>query len=305
MVAQALNDIDYLMISTNGAMANKSAVSSSDFLLVMEGRFANSPLSFFMSGTPQDYKGAKVYGVPGKTTGQPSSFALVNANLLVVGDTRSLHAALDRQAAITLPMASPNSLRARATELAQTHDFWLAALDLVGLPFGKISPSGTPAIDGFEIAMGLHDGLAFELNVLAQSEAMAQMMSQMVSSQLASAVSSSQIDNAQARELATRLQVNAEGKRVHLSLHLTQDEVEHQLRAAQSNRALADAINRNQPQPELRAAAKPEPREAKPGPRDAKPESRIEVVREQPKPAPSRKIRIVGLDEGPREIDLK
>ena len=300
MILQALNDIDYVLISASGPLGqnasgqNTSGQNTSgqnqkdpDFVLVMEGRFAQSPLTFLMTGKPQEYHGAKIYDAPTNTAMQKTGFALLNENLLVVGDAKSLRGAIDRHAAPGLSNGlSTNgleTLRARAGQLGQLHDFWIVAPDLASLQAGTPgTPQPMAGIDGVEMGLGLHDGLLFDINILTKSEDMAQMMSQMVTSQLQSAVSSSQIDNAQALELASQVKVSSDGKRVRLSLQLSADELEHQLRALQTNRALAELMERNRPQPELRAEAKPEP---------AKPVSR--------------KIRIVGLDEGVREIEMK
>ncbi len=295
MIAQALNDIDSILISASGPLGpSQTGQSQPDFVLVMEGRFAQSPLSFLMTGTPQEYRGAKIYDAPSNAAALKMAFALLNDNLLVVGDPKSLRGAIDRNSSPSPMQAGLESLRGRAWQLGQLHDFWIVAPDLRSLQAaagnaGKTAPGGPPGIEDVEMGLGLHDGLLFDINVVTESDDVAQAISQMVTSQLQSAVSSSQIDNAQALELASQVKVSSDGKRVRLSLQLSADELEHQLRALQTNRALADLMEKNRPQPELRAEARPKLDPVKPAP---------------PKPV-SRKIRIIGLDEGVREIEMK
>jgi len=275
LVMQALNDVDRVFISSPsvgpGPAGNKTkAADNPPFLVVMEGRFGpGSPLGFFMTGTPKTYKGVNVYEPPATDKTNNMNLALLNEGTLLIGDPASLHGAIDRQGQATggIPLA----MRARASALATGHDFWIVLQDSLGsLPSNPALAGAASEIEGLEFGLGLREGIQLDVMLTAKTEDTAKMMSQMLLSQLQSAVSSSQIDNAQAAELASKLQVSSEGKQLRLRLQLTADELEHQFRAMQTQRSLAQTMQ-TQPKPRMAAA----------------------------------KIKIYGLDEGPREIEVK
>ena len=281
LVMQALNDVDRVFISSPSSGPGPAGrpgtpAANTPFLMVMEGRFGpGSPLGFFMTGPAQSYRGVNVYEAP--STGQPSgktasnniSLALLNESTLMIGDTKSLHSAIDRQGQANAGI--PANLRARAASLSTGHDFWVVVQDSLGaLPSNPALAGAASEIEGLEMGLGLRDGFQLDMTLLAKSETTARMMSQFLLAQLQSSLASSQLDNVQAAELASKLQVSSEGKQMRLSLRLSAEELQHQMRALETQRALAKTMS-TQPKPPMTAG----------------------------------KIKIYGLDEGPREIEVK
>jgi hypothetical protein len=257
LILQALNDVDRISISSpatapggkTGATSGATSVDArnSPFLVVMEGRFGpGSPLGFFMTGKPTAYQGVNLYQPMGAPAASDMNLALLNENTLLVGDGKSMRGAIDHQGQASGGI--PAALRARAAEMANGHDLWIVMHDaFAGQSAFKTAPGGPAAeIEGLEMGVGLHDGMQFDVNLAARSEATAGMLGQMLLMQVQSTIESSQLDNPMAADLARRLQINAEGKVLHVSLRMTQDELQQQIRAVQTQRSLAQASPRTQ-----------------------------------------------------------
>jgi hypothetical protein len=283
-----LDQIDRVFLSSP-ANAAAGAKNNPPFLLVVEGRFPMEQLKPFLQGPARPYRGAQVYRISKPDTTKAAatkiaaaktdttSVALLDGGTLLLGDEKSVLAALDRRGG-ALPPAS--ALLARARTLASTHDFWAIA----DAPLSKFQPAsaspGNPLasalasqiasqIKGIEMGLALRDGFQFELNLATDSEATAAQMSQLVSTQIQMAMLA-QTTRPEEAEMVRKLQIGAEGNRMRVNLALTADEFQ-QLQAAQAARAMAAA---HTPQPAVRPA----------------------------KPATPGKIVIYGLEGGPREI---
>jgi hypothetical protein len=282
MALGILDQIDRVFLSSP-ANAAPGAKNNPPFLLVVEGRFPMAQLKPFLQGPSRPYRGAQVYRTSKPDTtktniakADTTSVALLDEGTLLLGDEKSVLAALDRRGR-ALP---PSALLARAQALASTHDFWAIA----DAPLSKFQPAsaspGNPVasalasqiasqIKGIETGLSLRDGFQFELSLATDSEAAATQMSQLVSGQIQMAMLA-QATRPEEAEMVRKLQIGAEGNRMRVNLALTADEF-RQLQAAQAARAMAAARN---PQPPVRAA----------------------------KPATPGKIVIYGLEGGPREI---
>jgi hypothetical protein len=288
MALGILDQIDRVFLSSP-ANAALGAKNNPPFLLVVEGRFPMEQLKPFLQGAARQYRGAQVYRTSKPDTtkaatikvatakADTTSVALLDGGTLLLGDEKSVLAALDRRGG-ALPPAS--ALLARAQALASTHDFWAIA----DAPLSKFQPAGASPgnpvasalasqiasqIKGIETGLSLRDGFQFELSLATDSEATALQMSQLVSGQIQMAMLA-QATRPEEAEMVRKIQIGAEGNRMRVNLALTADEFQ-QLQAAQAARVMAAAST---PQPAARPA----------------------------KPATPGKIMIYGLDGGPREI---
>jgi hypothetical protein len=274
MALGLLEQIDRVFLSSpaNGSPAAKN---NPPFLLVVEGRFPMAELKPFLQGASRRYRTAEVYRTSKTDT---TSVALLEGGTLLLGDEKSVLAAMDRRGR-ALPPAS--ALLARAQALASTHDFWMIA----DAPLSKFQPASTSVgnpltsplasqfasqIKGMDMGLSMRDGFQLELSLATESDAVAAQMTQLFSAQIQMAMLA-QGNRPEAAEMARKLQIGAEGNRMRLNIALTKDEFEQQMRTVQAARALAGAST---PQPAARPA----------------------------KPATPGKIVIYGLEGGPREI---
>jgi hypothetical protein len=270
---QMLNDVDRILISSP---ASKTATSTANppFLIALEGTLPLPQLLAFLPGTSHRYHEVDVFR---GTKATDASIAMLDTRTIVMGDEKSVLTAIDRRGH-SLPPAS--ALMKRAQALASTHEFWVIAEDSLS----KFQPAGAgltnpmaaqiaSQVKGIDMGLSVHDGFQFEMSLATESEAAAAQMSQLLSSQISLAMVS-QANHAQAAEMAKRLHVDTEGTHMRLSFALTAEEFAQQLQTAQA----ALAARSSEP------AAQP--------------------VKPQPKPATPGKVRIYGLDEGVREIQL-
>lgn len=267
-----LDQIDQVFISSPANMSD-GAKNNPPFLLVVEGRFPMTELQSFLKGTPRRYRTANLYRTSQTET---TTVALLDSGTLLLGDEKSVLAALDRHGR-ALPPAS--ALLGRAKALASAHDVWIIADG----PLSKFQPANTNSsnplasqiasqINGIDMGLSLRDGFQLALSLTAASDAVAAQMTQMLSAQIQLAALA-QANRPDAAELLNRLHIGAEGNRMSVNIALTKDEFEQQLRAAQAARAMAAAT------PVSRPAVRPA------------------------KPATPGKITIYGLDGGPRVIE--
>lgn len=289
---ELLNDIDRVLISSTGEMtpapketAGRPAVArptgAPAFLLVLEGNFPAAHYQALLHGPKRTYRTMAVYKTSKSGDG---AIAVVDERTLLVGDEKSVFGALDRRGRA---LSSTNGVFARAAELAAANDFWLIATSL-----GTTIPSSSAAgalgmasqmasqLDGLELGASLKDGLRLDFALTAKTDATAQMLVAMLTAQMQMAANNQATP--QAAELLEKLQISSEGKRMTMHLALSKEELERQMREAQAAR-LAGAGTRVQPKAAVAAA---------------------EPVAKPVEPQGPRKIRIVGLAEGVREIPL-
>jgi len=277
-----LDQVDRVFVSSPAnpsAMGAARAKTNPPFLFVVEGRFPTEELKPFLKGAPRRVQDADVYRVtPTDVTTVAFIRGEAGSSTVLLGDEKSVLAAIGRRGASLLP---PSALLRRAQALAATHDFWLIADG----PLSGFQPSGAAAsnplasqiaaqVKGLDMGLALRDGFQLELSVAAESEAVAAQMTQLLSTQIQLATLP-QANRPEAADIARKLHIAAQGNRMQVSLALTKDEFEQQLRTVQAARA--------------QAAASAFPQAAPPAVRPAKPSNPGQIT-------------IYGLEGGPRVI---
>lgn len=216
---------------------------------------------------PATYQGVVLWISNGKSD---LSIAMMSEQLLLAGSRTALDAAIDRSLA-TRRHYSP--LLSRAARYAQT-DLWVVA-DRLPDPLANIFVPIEAQTGGFEGYVTLADGLTLEASVDARSEENAARVAESVQQSIASLP-----------EIAQGMEVRVDAANVFLSLKVEEAEFVAGLRGAPRvpSQIVAAPIA---PVPPVPAAA-PVPM----------------VPPAPPQPVGPQVIRIVGLDDGPREIVL-
>jgi len=260
---------------TGGAAAN--ARVNPPFLLVVEGTMPIQQLLAFLPGTAHRYHMVDIYR--GAKITDPS-IAMLDSRTILMGDEKSVLAAIDRRGQNAPPASA---ILARAQQLASTQDVWMIATD----DLSKFQPAnaGFPGplagevlakkIKGIDMGIAVRDGFQFELSLATESEAAATQLTQLLSEKIAFA----QAQSPETAEAARKLHVGTEGNRMRVSLALTKEEFEQNIRTIQAKRMAAGTASTH-------SSAPPQP---------GTPQS---------PPPPPGKIRIYGLDEGVREIQM-
>jgi hypothetical protein len=272
MAMGIFSQIDHIFVSSPGN-PTLNAKTNAPFLLAVEGKFPLDQLKPFQQSAPRRYRTADLY----RTTKTDTTTLAVMDGLLLVGDEKSVLAALDRRGH-ALPPAS--KLLARAKALAATHDVWIIADESLS----KFQPSTNTwnplampfasQIKGIDFGLAVRDGFQFELSLGTESEAAASQMAQMLASQIQMELAA-QPNAAEIADSVQKLKIDSIGNRMRVSLALTGEEFAAQLKAVQAARMQAAAAAPKTPPPAARPA----------------------------KPATPGKITIYGLDGGPRVIE--
>ena len=130
-------------------------------------------------------------------------------------------------------------------------------------------------IKGIDMGVAVRDGFQFELSLATENEAAAAQLTQLLSEKIAFV----QAQSPETAEAARKLHVGTEGNRMRVSLALTKEEFEQNIRTIQAKRMAAGTASAGSSAP---------------------PQARTP----QAPPPPPGKIRIYGLDEGVREIQM-
>jgi hypothetical protein len=277
-----LEQIDRIFISSPAqpsppaAKGKTAAAANTPFLAVVEGRMPLQQLLAFLPGTAHRYHDVDVYRGAKATD---ASMAMLDARTIVLGDEKSVLAAIDRRGR-ALPPSS--AILKRAQALAATHDFWVIS----NAPLSKFQPAaaGLPnaateqiarQVKGLDMGLSVRDGFQFEMSLGVENETVAAQLSRLLPAEIAAAMQKqsqlSPADQAQVEEMLKRLRIEPDGAHLRISFSLTAAEFAQQMQSAQA--ALA-----------ARKAVPP--------------------VKPQPKPAEPGKVKIYGLDGGVREIQL-
>jgi hypothetical protein len=276
-----LNDVDRVVISSAERNPGDTA-GEPPVLIVVRGHFDLAKARRLLTShgaRPQMFNSFQVYRPQGKNA-KDMAFVLLDAQTILVGDSRSIFSSLERNAFPGTPDA--NSIPARAAELDANYEFWaimsatsaMANDRLMGLfTGGDLSTQAR----GFEFGVSLKNGLIADNAVMFQSESAAKTMAGELSKLVKVAIKEKMGEPAML-DLEKKLKIYAEGTLVRIRVRMTPQELE--------KNAQIFAASRKQPATPL-AGVRP-------------------VVTPISPPLPEKSvIRIEGLDEGPREIPYK
>jgi hypothetical protein len=278
-----LNDVDRFLISSGGSNAGDDAAEP-PILIVVRGHFDLSRVRKLLvthGARAQAFNSVQVYRPQGKNS-KDMAFVLLDPQTIIIGDARSVFAAVDR---IPGPgsAADAGPVLARAAVMDSTYEVWalittpgaLANDRLMGLLSG--GEVGSNAL-GYEVGFSFRNGLSAEASVLFESDSAAKRLASELHKMLKTAIKDKMGEPAML-DLEKKLKITAEGNMVKIAMRVTPQELE--------KNAQIYAATHKPPAPpltDLRVLAK--------------------TASEPPKPE-RRVIRIEGLDEGTREIPYK
>ena len=280
---ELLDDIDRIMISSPGNLFIGDAEAESakaPVLIAVHGHFDGAKVRQVftrLGAKPQSYNSFQVYRPQGKSTKNMAA-VLFDAETILVGQARSIFAALDRNQ-FGPPSPQSNPIIARAAEMDAAYEFWMVMSDPDSFAGGQLAgmfPGSDWAADaqGFEAGMNLRAGLTADVTVRFGSEDSAKQVVKEMTRVIGAALKEKG-GNPSMRDIAKKVRFIAEGSAAKISLRLTPQELEQYAQAYEVGHkaALAAAAER------AKSPAFPAPAPAKPG-----------------------VIHIDGLDDGPREI---
>jgi len=278
-----LNDVDRFLISSGGSDAGNEA-SEPPVLIVVRGHFdlpSVRKLLLTHGAKAQAFNSVQVYRPQGKNS-KDMAFVLLDPQTIIIGDARSVFAAVDR-IAVPGSAADASPVLARATVMDATYEVWalittpgaLANDRLMGLLSG--GEVGSNALS-YEVGFSFRNGLIADASVQFESDSAAKRLASELHKMLKMAIKDKMGEPAML-DLEKKLKFTAEGNMVKIAMRVTQQELE--------NNAQIYAATHKQPAPAL-----------------AEVRAVVKAASEPAKPV-KRVIRIEGLDEGTREIPYK
>ena len=302
---ELLEDIDSLFLASNAEKVAPRPVSDKvestapiapaantnpSFLLAVSGTFPDEHLRPLLKGPHPSYKGINVYRGTGPT---PIAVAVLDEHLVLLGDEKSIYRAIDRKTS-GIKLQGP-AIFARAKELAAADDVWIVVRDIAG-DLKKVSGPGAAfasEIEGLDFGLAARDAFNLNIALTTKTEAAAQMFAQLISSQLQSAITA-KMDDQEAAEALKRIKVNTNGNTMQVQIAMSKEELLDNIRKMQEQRA-HEGVRLAGHRPTLGVTTTA----------SATATSATAAVPTVPQAPPKpRVIKIYGLDDGDKEIQL-
>ncbi len=284
--SEFLDDADRFLISSPGKNAGDPEAQA-PLLIVVAGHFDLAKIRSVLAQhrvRPQQYNSVQVYRPQGKDA-KDLAFVLLDSRTILIGDSRSIFACLDR-AAFPSEAPAPDALVTRAADMDSSYDAWAIVNTPGALGADRLTEllrgSDTDVeAQGFEFGLSLRNGLAVDYTLMLGSDAAAKQMAAELSRIIKLAVKD-KLGEPALVDLEKKMKFTAHGSLAKLTVRLTAQELEKnaQIFAASHKQPVAAQAATGLAQ--VRPVVKPDP--APPTP----PEKKV--------------IRIEGLDGGPREI---
>jgi hypothetical protein len=264
-----VDQLDRALVSSPGKTRNAHGAEAPQLLLVLSGKFRLAELR--QRSISKRFKG--VEWISPKDGKEEMRVAVLGPNLLLVGDTTSLAAALERG-----PATPSGPLYRSAAAAAAAHPLWIAANSpgtLAKTPNMTLSMAEDVRTisGGMDFARGLDLDLHLVTGTAPQATRLATAMQAIATLQLANASNTPGAAN-----LLRRLKVAHSGTEVQLTANVTTAEIREMIQGVKQSFGKAMLAQSGGP-------------------------SVTSVTMPATPPIPEKKvIRIIGLDDGPREI---
>ncbi len=305
---ELLDDIDSVFLASTGDLsgASKPAVpavpaktgaaaakASAPFVLVISGTFPDEHLRPLLKGAHPSYKGINVYRGTGANA---TSIAILDEHTILLGDEKSIYRAIDRK---TTGVKAQGPLLARARELASSNEIWIVARDSSGALQKGTGPAAMFAseVEGLDLGLAVRDGFNMDISLATKTEAGAEALAQLFATQMQSAVNA-KLDGQKAQDFWSKVKMGADGKRIQVQIAMTKEELRENIRLAQEQRA-----PQTSGKPSVAAWVMPGNGSAALTVGGPKPVTKAQPPAPAKPPAP-RVVKIYGLDDGVREIQL-
>jgi hypothetical protein len=299
-----IETVDHILISTPGELTG--GLEASQVLIALAGRMDAALLRKTMiPGTAVErYRGIDLLIPPRGPDGQDLIAALVNESLTLIGDRASIEAALTEGQGM-----ADRELRDRAAQLAETCEIWMIAATPPVRPEAAATAapfvSGLDQLQAMDLGVSLANGLGLRMNLEFEDAASAQSLA-MGTQMLTSMFMTGDGAPPEIAQIARGLQIEQTGSRLRMNLDIPLDVLEKGVLQARSGieeaapRTLEGLLGMRRGsgalagiRPSVKGAAEPVTAAAAVPPR--KPSTPAQPVK--------RTIRIVGLEDGEREIE--
>ncbi len=234
-----VSDIEKLVLSSPGEVGTKGGPATlseeAPFVVAMQGKFKIDKIRKSLmarKATRLIHENAEVW-LPAKGD---TSLAIINSQLMLLGDRKSLRATLEAAAAAQAGDGNASEeneepVRKRAGELAKMYDFWLVS-DASFEGLGAAAPNVPQAemlsgIDQLEVGVSFRQGLAADVSLHGKTpEETAKLGVMLAGVKALAALSVQQKKQPELTDMLDKLKVGTSGERVMLSVKFSQKELD-------------------------------------------------------------------------------
>ncbi len=227
-----VSDIEKVVFSSPGEAGSKEGKSKlsedAPFLVAMQGRFKIDKIRKSLvarKAARHIYQNAELWAPPQKET----ALAIVNSQVLLLGDVKSIRATLDAHAAGGVD-EDENPVAERATELAAQYDLWLVSdASLEGFSGAAPVPQAEmlKGVDQFELGVSLRQGLKADISLHGRTpEETSQLGTMLAGLKALAALTTQDKKEPELAALLDKLKIGTEGERVIVSVQFSQKEIE-------------------------------------------------------------------------------
>jgi hypothetical protein len=294
-----LEQVDHILLSANSDFSTVTAQGGSSpppMLIALSGRIDRTKLNKLMAaGTGiERWRGVDLL-IPPKSARSDAVIAVVSERLALMGDRPSVEQALAGQSSSADP-----ALLGRARRMAAQSEIWVVANPVTGAS----APAGAPGmkqledIESLDLGVSLRSGFGLRMNFGMKSAESAQAMALMTQMMAGMMVTNKQ-GGEDLLNLMRELKVNVEGANVALSLDMPLATLQ---RAVNEMRSGAPGLGQRSLESILGVGPPSRDRTIRTILEDGPaPEGTVRLPAAAPEPE-TRTIRIVGLEEGEREV---
>ena len=234
-----VSDIEKLVLSSPGEVGSKGGPATlseeAPFVVAMQGKFKIDKIrkSLIARKATRLMHGDTEVWLPAKGD---TSLAIVNSQLMLLGDRKSLRATLEAAAETAREGAAPEDeseepVRKRAGELAKMYDFWLvsdASFEGLSAAAPKVPQAEMlNGIDQIEVGVSFKQGLAADVSLHGRTpEETAKLGVMLAGVKALAALALQQKKQPELTDMLDKLKVGTSGERVMLSVKFSQKELD-------------------------------------------------------------------------------
>lgn len=299
-----LYSIDRILVSSPGSPTEFSSARQPDMVVAVQGSFDAAKVRKIVAGkgSKKSYRGIEMW--TDNTPGSKGMVAIASPQVLLFGDQRSLHAAIDNYASASAAKAY-DPVFLRGAELAPIYDLWLVG----EAPPNALAGGGAPQmaafekVKSFEMGLSFKTGVDFQFNMNADSEENAKTLAQGLAGLMAFAAAS-KADDPQIGEMMKRIRFGNAGAQAQIAASWSLAEVESGINSLQAQilGSAADAFSSIQARPAVKGGTGWEVKAAPARATVANADPRPAAPPEPPQPAGPLKVRILNADGGNKEV---
>lgn len=237
---ELLQGIERVFLSAPAQSGDSSGAMQRAAVVALQGTFDPSRLRRMLSarGKRQNYKGVELWSESKVSVGGAGAqLAMVSPQLLLIGDTASLRAAIDNHASAD-PSRAYDPIFLRATEMAPLYEVWFVGNTPPGQLAGTAAASAGPFaafqnVESFEAGISIKQGMQLQFNLNTPTPAEASKIAQGLAGMMMFATAA-QADTPELGEFLKRVKFGSAGAQVQVSAAWSQAELESGVRQMQA-----------------------------------------------------------------------